>query len=1013
MKHFFAIIITTSFFVTCSSVTSAQGNYWQQKVDYKIEVKLNDTLHTLDAFITIDYQNNSPNTLDTIYFHLWPNAYRDQSTPLSQQMLENGKTSFWYSKEEQRGYISKIDFKVNAEVCKWDYVTPDHEICAVVLNTPLKTGQTVRISTPFHVKLPETFSRMGHIGQSYQITQWYPKPAVYDKYGWHTFPYLDQGEFYSEFGSFDVSITLPKNYVVGATGDLQDTSEINFMNDLAAQAADKSAWTDGGDMKFPPSSKEFKTLHYKQKNIHDFGWFADKRYHVLKGEVELPHSHNKVTTWALFTNNQPSLWSRAPEYLHDAIQYYSLWIGEYPYKQVTAVDGTISAGSGMEYPNVTVIGEEKNAFSLDDVITHEVGHNWFYGMLGTNERDHAWMDEGINTYYENRYIETKYPNQKLVGKMNPGLAEFLDVIQYKHKYEFDFGYQLMARENEDQPIELTSSKFTDLNYDISVYGKTTLILEYLENYLGKEEFDSIMQQYFRTWQYKHPQPEDFRKIFETGTGKDLNWFFDDLMKTTKKIDYKVSRLEKNRGNDSLYVALKNVNDIASPVVVSLVKSDSIIYSTWVDGFKGSQTIALPNWKADKIQIDPDLLIPEINRRNNSYIFRKPAHKFQKLRFQFIGTIENQNRSQVFFTPYIGWNNYDKFQVGLAFYSPFLPKRKFEYMLVPAIGTASKQFIGFAKLKYNFFPDKVQQISLGLNGKRFDYMIFPFMLYNKLEPTLRFEFKKKNARSPYNQSLTLRSVLVWQQWINPLDSADYVNNTRTWQHYYVNELHYRFERQSTLRPFDVNVLLQQGNQFLGLWAEGHFKVDYRKKNQGLFIRVFAGGFPVYLKPSSDISAPLPQLYLANITSANYTPWLQKDYMFDDNYVDRNGQDKYLGRQTGSFGGGFYSITNFGGTNKFLAALNVNSTIYRYVPFRPYFSLGLVTNSLNKTQFAAELGLALVVLKDVIEIQLTPFATQNIRQGQDVIGITHWYQKITYTLKIPLVKPLDLLRQVVGL
>ena len=936
---------------------------------------------------------------------LWPGKW-----------LKTVKLLFGTRKPEQRGYINKLDFKLNAEVCKYEF-NEDKEICKITLNQPLKPGESVRISTPFHVKLPETFSRMGHIGQSYQITQWYPKPAVYDKNGWHPFPYLDQGEFYSEFGTFDVSITLPKNYVVGATGDLQDSSEINFMNDLAAASADKSVWNDGGDMKFPPSSKEMKTLHFKQKDIHDFGWFADKRYHVLKGEVELPVSHSKVTTWALFTNNQASLWSKAPEYLHDAIQYYSEWIGEYPYKQVTAVDGTISAGSGMEYPNVTVIGEEKNAFSLDDVITHEVGHNWFYGMLGTNERDHAWMDEGINSYYEERYIETKYPNQKLVGKMNPGLAEFLDAIQYKHKYEYDFGYQLMARENEDQPIELTSSAFTDLNYGVSVYGKTSLIFEYLQNYLGKDEFDKIMQQYFKTWQYKHPQPEDLRKLFETETGKDLSWFFDDLIKTTKKIDYKICSLEKNKTGgkpDSVYLTIKNVNNIVSPVIVTLVKSDSVIYSTWLDGFTGKQTIALPNLPADKIQIDPDLLIPEINRRNNSYIFRKPAHKFQKLRFQFIGTIENQNRSQVFFTPYIGWNNYDKTQVGLAFYSPFIPKRKFEYMLVPVIGTGSKQFIGFAKLKYNFFPDNLQQVSVGLNGKRFSYMDYPEnMMYNKLEPTIRFLFKKKNARSPFEQSLTFRTVIVWQQWINPLDSADYANNTRSWQRYYVNELRYRFVRNSTLQPFDVNLTVQQGNQFAGIWAEGHFKINYKQKNQGLFIRAFAGGFPIYLKSSSDISAPLPQLYLSNITSNNYAYWLQKDYMYDDNYVDRNGQDKYLGRQAGSLGGGFYSITNYGATNKFLAAINVNSTIYRYVPFRPYFSLGLVTNSLNKTSFAAEMGLSLVVIKDVIEIQLTPFATQNIQQGQQVIGITKWYQKFTYTLKIPLVKPLDLLRQVVGI
>jgi hypothetical protein len=186
MKHTFKVLILPVLLVLFSLNAQAQkavNDNWQQRTDYKIEVTLNDTANQLDAFITIDYTNNSPQTLDFIYLHLWPNAYRNQSTPLAEQMLENGKTSFWYSKPNERGFIDSLNFKVNAEACKWQYSTASGEICKVFLNEPLKTGGHVRISTPFRVKLPETFSRMGHIGQSYQITQWYPKPAVFDKYG--------------------------------------------------------------------------------------------------------------------------------------------------------------------------------------------------------------------------------------------------------------------------------------------------------------------------------------------------------------------------------------------------------------------------------------------------------------------------------------------------------------------------------------------------------------------------------------------------------------------------------------------------------------------------------------------------------------------------------------------------------------------------------------------------------------------------------------------------------------
>jgi Peptidase family M1 domain len=1006
----------------------AQSNNWQQEADYKIVVTLNDTLNQLDAFITIDYTNNSPQTLDFIYLHLWPNAYRNQISALAKQMLENGKTSFWYSKENQRGYIDSLNFKVNAEACKWQYSTASGEICKVFLNEPLKTGEHVRISTPFRVKLPETFSRMGHIGQSYQVTQWYPKPAVYDKYGWHPIPYLDQGEFYSEYGSFDVKITLPKNYVVGATGDLQDTAEINWMNAKADADAKVTGWSGYTDLKFPASDKQTKTLHYVQTRIHDFGWFADKRYHILRGEVELPHNKAKVTTWSLFTNNQAKLWAKAPEYLHDAIYYYSLWVGDYPYKQVTAVDGTISAGSGMEYPNVTVIGEEGSGFSLDDVITHEVGHNWFYGILGSNERDHAWMDEGINSFYEARYIKTKYPNEKMIAGIPEVVNRFLDIDRYKHGYLVDLGYQFMARDNQDQPIELTSEDFTEINYGVIVYGKTPLVFNYLEGYLGTAEFDRIMKKYYETWKFRHPQPEDVRAVFESETGKNLGWFFDDLMKTTKKLDYKITDVkafgkdghhgnkeEQSEPKDSLHVVIKNVNEIASPITVSVMNKDSVVYTKWFEGFNGKDTIVLPKLNGDRVQIDPDLLMPEVNRSNNTYILDKIAHKFQKLKFQFIGAVENQNRSQVFYAPYLGWNNYDKTEVGLAFYSPFIPSRRFEYLLVPAIGTGSKQFIGFARANYNFFTKKVQKITLGVKGKRFSYLLFPKDLtLNKVEPYLHFDLNKRTARDPISQSINLRSALVAEQWIDPTNDVAFANNARATLFYYVNEAKYHLERNTTLHPLNFDLTLQQGKQFIGLSAEAHFKISYRAKNQGLFIRVFAGGIPYYGKNSSDITAPLPNMYLSNNTVYNYTYWLQKDYMFDENFVDRNGVDHYLGRQVAISGGGFRSISTFGATNKFLASANFTSTIYRWVPFRPFASVGVVADEVtNKLVPAAELGISLVAIKDVIEIHLPLVTTNNIKQSQEAIGITKLYQKITFTLKLPVLQIGSMIRQFAGI
>ncbi|MBP6732942.1 MAG: hypothetical protein KA149_12830, partial [Chitinophagales bacterium] len=739
---------------------------------------------------------------------------------------------------------------------------------------------------------------------------------------------------------------------------------------------------------------------------------------VLKGEVELPYSKNKVTTWALFTNNQADLWSKAPQYLHDAIYNYSQWIGEYPYQQVTAVDGALSAGGGMEYPNVTVIGEESSAFSLDQVITHEVGHNWFYGILGSNERDHGWMDEGINSYYEYRYTRTKYPNRLAIGNFPKGIAKSFDLLQYKNKYLMDLGYQFMARENRDEPIEQPSARFTEFNYGISVYGKSMLIFDYLEAYLGTEKFDAVMKKYFETWKYKHPQSEDVRLLFETETGKDLSWFFDDLLKTKKKVDYKIGTVSFNgieisdgatpvtelQPIPTRRIKLINKGEIASPVLVSYLRKDSIVNSHWIEGFRKDTIIQLPYNDADRIQIDPLLQIPEINRKNNTYKLHKLAHRFEKLRVQFLGSVENQNRTQVYFAPYIGWNNYDKFQIGVALYNSLIPAKKFNYLFVPIFGTGSKQFNCFGRVNYNFYPDNLQRFTVGVFTKRFSYILFPQpLLFSKVEPYLNFEFKNKKSRSPYVHTLNMRSVVAWLDWIS------FETKKKETQRYFVNEVKYRLERNSTLHPFNFQLTLRQGNEFANLAAEANFRISYKRRDEGLFIRVFAGGFLVNSKSTSNISAPNPKFYLSNATTNNFAYWLQKDYMFDENFLDRNGRDPNLGRQVAKTDGAFRSYTNFGATNKFLMSVNLTTSTHRFFPINPFVNMAVVVNDLKKTQFAAEFGLSAILLRDMVEIHLPLVTTKNISDSQKILGITKWYQKFTFTLKLKLSKPIDLIRR----
>ena len=505
------------------SVVNGQLQYWQQNVNYKIQVALNDKDHSLKGNVSIEYTNNSPDKLDFIWFHLWPNAYKNENTAYARQIFRDADGKKRWKAMKDNGYIDSLDFIVNGKNAATEKNEKDIDIIKILLPETLQPGGKITITTPFFVKIPTYSSRSGHLDQSYIICQWYPKPAVYDSKGWHPIPYLDQGEFYSEFGSFDVSITVPSAYVIGATGVLQNENELNKYKELGK----KNNYADHDLAKYSPVAGTVKTLQYKCDNIHDFAWFADKEFIVRYDTAQLTSGKIiDVFTYSYEKGNKN--WIKSVSYVEDAIRHYSNWIGEYPYSIAQAVEGPKNVMSGgMEYPTITLItSPDADEPKLDGVIAHEVGHNWFYGILGSNERDHAWMDEGINTYFQFRYEAEKYKANSIFGDAipqeikNKSLPEFLNAI-----------YNTMSQIPMDEPIETPSADFPDKDsYAMVEYLKTAIWMYIVELTVGTQNLDKVMQAYFNDWKFKHPYPENLKAEFE----KELNLKFDDIFNMLKK-----------------------------------------------------------------------------------------------------------------------------------------------------------------------------------------------------------------------------------------------------------------------------------------------------------------------------------------------------------------------------------------------------------------------------------------------------------------------------------------------
>jgi hypothetical protein len=486
---------------------------------------------------------------------------------------------------------------------------------------------------------------------------------------------------------------------VGATGNLQTQSEIDRMDRLANEISSDNT------MEFPPSSPNLKTLHYKQSNVHDFGWFADKRWMVRKGEVELPASKRKVTTWALFTQAEKAIWEEEGiRSINDGLYYYSLWSGDYPYDVCTAVDGTISAGGGMEYPNVTVIGNSGNASTLRTVIIHEVGHNWFYGILGSNERDNAWMDEGINSFFETRTLMATQKDSAMnigiqVGQLDIQKLLGLENLSYNYLTE-ELPYLLSARTGEDQPIQAPSDDYTNLNYGGIVYKKTALAFNYLMAYLGEAEMNRCMAAYFEAWKFKHPSPDDLEEVFEATSGKNLDWFFDELIPTTHHVDYAV---RSGKSKDGVYsVKVKNRGQIASPFAVEVLRNGESKSLVWTEGIKprSSTRVTISTEKGDIVKVNPMTGIPEYNRNDNTLRTEGIMRTVEPTTFKFLSSVDNPDHSQLFWIPLVGWNEYNKWMLGVNVHNRTVPRKNFQWSASPMYSFTSGTLAGLGHIEYN-------------------------------------------------------------------------------------------------------------------------------------------------------------------------------------------------------------------------------------------------------------------------------------------------------------------------
>lgn len=608
MKKYHLLLCLCLFALTANYQPSfAQYNYWQQRVEYDMEIDMDVSTHQFQGKQKLTYYNNSPDTLDRVYYHLYFNAFQPGSMmDIRSRTIADAdqrvRDRIFYLSEDEIGYLRVQSLAQDGKKLNYNI---EGTILEARLVKPILPGGKVVFNMEFTGQVPLQVRRTGRDnaeGIDYSMAQWYPKLAEYDVEGWHANPYVGR-EFYGIWGSYDVKIKIDSSYVVAATGYLQNPQEIGHGYEQSGQKVKR------------PKGNTI-TYHFKADNVHDFVWAADPDYkHTIAQVPDGPELH-----FFYQTDTLAEQWERLPEFTIEAFQYMNNTFGRYPYRKYSVIQG---GDGGMEYPMATLITGHRSMQSLIGVTVHELIHSWYQGVLGTNESLYPWMDEGFTSYASNRTMA------HLFGSNNPHASSYA-------------GYFALVESGDEEPLTTHSDHYsTNRAYGLAAYAKGAVFLHQLSYIIGQEALDRGMQRYFNEWKFRHPTASSFKRVMEKTSGIELDWYFEYFVNSTRTIDYGIKSVEDK--GEATHVTLERDGLMPMPLDVLVTYQDGrqelfYIPLRIMRGEKENERdinrTALQDWpwtyptylmvipdefdNIEKIEIDTSMRMADVNRSNNTY-----------------------------------------------------------------------------------------------------------------------------------------------------------------------------------------------------------------------------------------------------------------------------------------------------------------------------------------------------------------------------------------------------------
>lgn len=893
----------------CSYSIIAQTN--SIDINAKLDVK-NDLLKIQQKTI---FYNNSSKSLNAVFLHNWPNSFKNNDTPLGKRFVEDYKKEFYFSKKEDRGFTKIHNLTVNHQQVSFKEKQGHQDIIEVLLNKTLKPKDSIVLSTTYTIKIPNSkYTGYGKTKTGYHLRFWHIIPAVYNK-KWHLMSNLNIDDLYQNLTNYKININVPKGYTVESNLYQYETKKENYTEyylvggrkkDIILNIDTRNRFTS-----FKTKDKEIKTDAY------------------LKS---IPN-----TTTSKIINKQ--------------IDFIEDYLGKHPHTEIFVDANTINKNSLHEiYGLPRWLKPFPKNFRWEINFFKALTKKYIDDVLILNQRNDYWLTDGLQTFLMMEYMKKHYPNTTILGKYSKYWPlRIYNIAKLKQNDKYAFVYQFSARKFYDQALNIPADSLSNFNRKIVSKYKAGLGLLYLKDYIGGDTLKNSLKEYYSKKQLKLSNSNFFAKVLQKNTSKNLNWFFNDYIKTNKKIDYKIDKIKYSNNKDSLEVTIKNKRSFSAPIALYGIEKKKIKYKKWIPAIDSSKTIKIKNGDFNKLALNYENIYPEYNsldnfRNTNNSLINKP------LQFRFFKDVENPYYSQLFYYPDFKYNLYDGLILGVNINNQSVVNHNFEFSLTPNYSTKSRNFTGSYSFSYNHFlkESKVYKIRYGIRGSNFHYA--PELEYNTFSPFVSFQFRRNSLRENGLQLLIARMISVNKETLasKPKEDSDKYN---------IVNLRYIHSKFSAIN----RTLYAVNAEFNSNFSKISTDIRYRRffsTDQSFDIRFFGGYF------------------LSNKTEGDYFSFglnRGSDYLFEQNLFGRSENEGIFSQQFIIGQGGFkskFSKPQF--SNQLITSLNTSVSVWKWAEV--YNDFAMLKNKNTSPKFFYENGIRLNLVPNIFEFYLPIYTNE---------------------------------------